>query len=260
MSRWPLIPLSIAVVAVMGGSIVAGCQSTQDKAEDVQAQNEQALAAEEGVEVTEENQAVKVIGTTLLHDQYGDAVVVELQNTSNEPQVNLPILIDLLDAKGQSVYKNDVPGLDPALTHLPLIMPGETFAWVNDQLSPTGTPKTVKAKVGVSGESAPAKIPEIAVGPATVVTDPNGIVAQGTVTNQSQLDQLKLVLYAVARAGGKIVAAGRGQFKALKAEGRPGKYDIFFIGDPGGAEVEVTAPPSTLEEGEPPAEEPPAPQ
>jgi hypothetical protein len=244
LSRWLLIGLGVAVLA---GSVIAGCESTQDKARDVQAQNEQALASEQGVEVTEANKEVKVVGTTLLHDQYGDAVVVELQNTSNETQVNVPILVDLRDAKGQSIYKNDLPGLDPALNHVPLIRPGETVDWVNDQLTPPAQPKSVKVTVGVSNESAPAQIPELAVSPARLVNDPNGIVAQGTVTNKSQLDQLKLVLFAVARAGGKVVAAGRGQFKALKVGARPGKYDVFFIGDPSGAEIEVTAPPSVVQ-------------
>ncbi|MGH2982769.1 MAG: hypothetical protein ACRDK5_00715 [Solirubrobacterales bacterium] len=239
-----LIPLGLAVLA---GSILTGCESTQDKAKEIQAENEQALAAEVGVEITQVNKGVKVVGTTLLHDQYGDAIVVELQNTTNQAQVNLPILVDLRDAKGQSVYKNDIPGLDPALGHVPLIRPGETVDWVNDQLVPSAPPKSAKVKVGVSGETAPAKLPELAVSPARIVNDPNGIVAQGTVTNTSQFDQMKLVLYAVARAGGKIVAAGRGQFKNLKVGARPGKYDIFFIGDPSGADVTVTAPPSVLQ-------------
>jgi hypothetical protein len=244
LSRWLLIGLGTAVLT---GSIAAGCESTQDKAREIQAQNEQALAAEEGVEITRTNEDVKVAGTTLLHDQYGDAIVVELQNTSNRAQVNVPILVDLRDAKGKSVYRNDIPGLDPALTHVPLILPGETVDWVNDQLSPTAQPKSAKVEVGVSNETAPAKLPEVAVSPARIVNDPNGIVAQGTVTNKSQIDQTKLVLFAVARSGGKVVAAGRGQFKNLKVESRPGKYDIFFIGNPQGAEVDVTAPPSALE-------------
>ena len=43
------------------------------------------------------------------------------------------------------------------------------------------------------------------------------------------------------------MAAGRGQFKNLAAGGKPLTYNIFFIGDPRGAEVQVTAPPSELE-------------
>ena len=244
MSRWRAIALGVAVLA---GAIVTGCQSTQDKAKVIQAQNANALAAEHGISVTKPNPDVKVVGTTLLHDQYGDAIVVELRNESSQPQVNLPILVDVKDAKGKSVYRNDLPGLDPSLTHVPVLEPGETFDWVNDQLSPTGTPKSAKVTVGASKDKAPAKLPEIEVGNASLEDNPSGILARGNVTNKSQIDQLKLVVYAVARSGGKVVAAGRGQFKNLKAGGAPGHYNIFFIGDPRGGDVSVTAPPSVLQ-------------
>ena len=234
-------------LAVLAGITVAGCQSTQDKAKVIQAENAKLLASEHGISVTKQNKDVEVIGTTVLHDQYGDAVVVELRNTSNRPLVDMPILIDLKDAKGKSVYRNDIVGLDPSLTHVPLIEPGETFDWVNDQLSPSGTPKTAKVMVGPAEGTAPAKPPEIEVGAARTEDSPSGMLARGQVTNKSQIDQVKLVLYAVARSGGRVVAAGRGQFKNLKAGGAPGAYNIYFIGDPTGADVQVTAPPSVLQ-------------
>ncbi len=81
----------------------------------------------------------------------------------------------------------------------------------------------------------------------TLHDNPIGVEVEGKVTNKSQLDQKKLVLFAVARSGGKMVAAGRGQIKALKVEARPGTYNIFFIGDPRGADVTVKAPPTVLE-------------
>jgi hypothetical protein len=244
LTKWRIITLAMAV---LGGLTLTACQSTQDKAKEVQAQNAKLLASQEGISVTKPFKDVKVLGTTLLHDQYGDAVVVEVKNESNETLLNMPILIDLQDAKGKSVYRNDVPRLDPALTHVPLLRPGETFYWVNDQLSPSGTPKSARAKVGPPEGNAPKKLPEVEVGPAKVENSPQGVLARGKVTNKSQIDQVKLVLYAVARSGGEVVAAGRGQFKNLKAGGNPGDYNIFFIGDPQGADVTVTAPPSVLQ-------------
>jgi hypothetical protein len=244
LSRWRLTGLAAAVLA---GLTLSACESTQDKAKEVQAENARLLASEHGISVKKPFKDVKVLGTSLLRDQYGDAIVVEVRNESKQTLVNMPILIDLRDAKDKSVYRNDLPGLDPALTHIPLLRPGESFDWVNDQLSPTGTPKTAKVKVGPPEGSAPKDLPEVEVGPAKIEDNPSGILARGKVTNKSQIDQLKLVLYAVARTGGKVVAAGRGQFKNLKAGGNPGDYNIFFIGDPHGAEVTVTAPPSVLQ-------------
>jgi hypothetical protein len=244
LSRWRVIGVAAVVVA---GLALTGCRSTQDEAREVRARNANVLAAEHGISVKQANKDVKVLDTTVLHDQYGAAVVVEVKSESNKTLVNMPILVDVRDASGKSVYRNDLSGLDPALTHIPLLEPGETFDWVNDQISPSGTPKSAKVTVGPSEGIASANLPEVEVGEPKLENNPAGILARGQVTNKSQIDQLKLVLYAVARSGGKVVAAGRGQFKALKAGASPGTYNIFFIGDPRGADITVTAPPSVLQ-------------
>jgi hypothetical protein len=233
--------------AVLAGFTLTACESTQDKARKIQAENEALLAAERGISVRKPFKDVKVLGSSLLRDQYGDAIVVEVRNESNRTLLNMPILIDLGDANGKSVYRNDLPGLDPALTHISLLRPGETFAWVNDQLSPSGMPKSAKVTVGPPDGTAPKQLPQIEVDQPRIENSPQGVLARGKVTNKSQIDQKKLVVYAVARSGGKVVAAGRGQFKNLKAGGNPGDYNIFFIGDPRSAELTVTAPPSVLQ-------------
>jgi hypothetical protein len=244
LSRWRIIGCAAAVLASL---VLTACESTQDKAKEVQAQNAKLLASQEGISVKKPFKDVKVLGTTLLHDQYGDAIVVEVRNESKQTLVNLPILLDLRDAKGKSVYRNDLPRLDPALTHVPLLSPGESFYWVNDQLTPSGTPKSAKVKIGPPEGTAPKKLPVLEVGAPKVQSSPQGVLARGQITNKSQIDQTKLVVYAVALSGGEVVAAGRGQFKNLKAGANPGDYNIFFIGDPRGAEVTVTAPPSVLQ-------------
>jgi hypothetical protein len=239
--------MAATLVVAVSSAALAACETTQDKARALQEQGAAQVAAEVGVSVGKPNQAVKVVDSFVLSDQYGDAVAVELQNTSKQAQVNLPIVIDVLDAKGKSVYSNNVPGLDESLTHVPLLRPGETTYWVNDQLQPSGTPKSVKVKVGASEEQAPAKLPELTVSSPRLNNDPSGIEVEGRVTNDSQVTQQQLVLFAVARAGQEVVAAGRGQFKKLDAGGKPLNYNIFFIGDPRGADIEVLAPPTDLQ-------------
>ena len=126
--------------------------------------------------------------------------------------------------------------------------PGETVTWVNDQILASGTPKSAKVTVGQPDSTDPAQIPEIAVSPPRLQQDSSGLVVRGTMTNKSQIDQRKLTLFAVARQGGEIVAAGRGGYKNLRADApKPGNYNIFFIGDPRGAEITVTAPPSVVD-------------
>lgn len=243
MIRWPL-TLALAVLAV---SVLTACESTQDKARKLQEQGAALVASQKPLTIDQPSKEVKVLNTTLLGDENGDAIVVEVQNTSKETLINVPILVELRDAKGNMIFKNDTFGIEPSLNHIPVLKPGETFDWVNDQLAPSGEPKSAKVTVGVTTEKPPAQLPEIEVEPPTLNNNPLGAEAEGKVTNKSQIDQRKLVLFAVARSGGKVVAAGRGQLKALKVGARPGKYNIFFIGDPAGGEVTVKAPPSVLQ-------------
>jgi hypothetical protein len=190
---------------------------------------------------------VKVVDTTLLQDQNGDAVVVELKNESKQTLVNVPILVDIRDGK-KTVYKNDTAGLDFALNHIAVLKPGETFDWVNDQL--TGQGKTAKVTVGEPEGKAPSgPLPELDVSPPRTGNDFSGAKVSGTVTDRSKLDQSHLILFAVARQGGRIVAAGRGQIKALKIDAKPAPYVIYFIGNPAGADVSIQAPPTVLEQG-----------
>jgi hypothetical protein len=239
--RWRLTVL--ASTAALGLSLSA-CQSTQDKAKEIQ---ERAVAAApKPLVIPKPNRDVSITSTALLHDpRYGDAIVVGLRNNSNQTLVNLPILVTITDQKGRTAYKNDTAGLEPSLNHLALLKPHESFYWVNDQVE-QGT----KAKVEVGepeGKAPNAPAPELQISDPRLGSDFSGPRVTGTVTNRSKIDQQKLILYAVARQGGKIVAAGKGQIKALKTSAKPGPYKIYFIGDPSGADVTVEAPPTTLQ-------------
>lgn len=241
MSRWPSIALALTVLA---GVTLTACQSSQDKAREIQARAQ--ASAPKPLVIPKPNKDVKVTGTTLLHDQNGDAVVVELKNESNQTLVNLPILVDIRDAKGKTVYENNTAGLDFGLNHIAVLRPGESFDWVNDQVTSQG--RSVKVTVGEPEAKAPSSpLPELAVSPPKPGQDFSGPKVSGTVSDKSKLDQDHLILFAVARRGGRIVAAGRGQIKALKIEAKPANYTIYFIGNPTGAEVSIEAPPTVLQ-------------
>ena len=240
MSRWRPAVLALAVLAAIS---LSACQSSQDKAKIIQDQAQ--AAAPKPLVIPHPSKDVKVVNTTLLHDQNGDAMVVELKNESNQMLVNVPILVDVKDPKGKSVYENNTAGLDFGLNHVAVIQPHETFYWVNDQV--TGEGKTAKVTVGQPEGKAPSgPLPDLAVSPPRAGHDFSGAKVTGTVTDQSKIDQQHLILFAVARQGGRIVAAGRGQIKALKVGARPANYTIYFIGNPVGADVTIQAPPTTL--------------
>jgi hypothetical protein len=236
-----------ALGIVGAGVVLAGCESTQDKAAKLQAQGVANAASQVPLTISKPDKSIKVLDSTLLHDENGDAIVVTLKNESKNTVVNAPILIDLIGAGGKSLGKNDAPGIDLTLNHVALMRPGETVEWVNDQLTPVSTPKSAKITVGPAPAPAPkGALPKIDVGPAELKTDPSGVEASGKIVNRSKIDQVTLSLYVVARQGSKIVAAGRGAIKNLKVN-KPTTYNLFFIGDPKGGKLTVTAPPSTLQ-------------
>jgi hypothetical protein len=244
-----LIASCLAGLLGIGAAVaVSACQSSQAKNRTLEKQGATILKEEEGVTVKETSTIVKVLDTAVLSDANGAAVVVTLKNDSQQALRDVPISINVKDAKGESVFKNDDPGLDPPLVHVPQIMPGQTVDWVNDQILATGTPKKVDVKVGVSQETLPPNPPQVEATPPKLKNDPvSGLQVEGDVTNDSGIPQTDLTLFAVARKGDQIVAAGRGGIDNIPADGGERPYHIYFIGDPKGAQVTVTAPPSTFE-------------
>jgi hypothetical protein len=232
--------VAVALGLAGAAALVAGCQSTQSKSAEL-AEQGGGVSKEQGLAIDKQSRDVKVTSTAVVNDPNGTAAIVELKNTSKKTLVNVPIAIDVRKG-GKSVFANDAPGLEPSLVSVAALKPGESLTWVNDQVFAPG-PK-VAVKVGATDERPPAKLPEVDVGAPRVGGDPtSGFAIEGKVTNRSDLLQRKLVLYAVARKGGKVVAAGRGQVERLKPHAAAG-YQIFFIGNPEGARVELAAPPT----------------
>jgi hypothetical protein len=242
MSQWSALPVAIALA---GAALVAsGCESTQDKSAKIAAELGP-VKQEKGLRITKQSKDVVVVETTLLNDLVGTAVAVELRNESGQDLVDVPIAIDVHDAKGQSVYTNTIPGIEPALASIPYIAAGEEVVWVNDQVLAAGKPAKVEVRVGASDATFSGELPAVAVSEPKLEGDPyTGVAAGGEVLNESGGDLERLLLYGVARQGDRIVAAGRGAIEPLNANGKEAPYNIYFIGDPRGAEVTITEFPS----------------
>ena len=238
--------LAISCCALLA-LLVAGCESSQDKSARLAKKGGKAFTAK-GLDVKHENPDVKVTATTVLHDKNGAATVVVLHNSGPTFQANVPISIDVLGPDGKSVFKNDAPGLEPSLVAAPLIQPKGDFIWVNDQVTAAGVAKSVAAKVGRSpGRPPSGKPPQLVVSPPKVKNDPvSGVEAAGTVTNKSKVEQRQLIVYCVAIRGNKVVAAGRSGIARL-VPGKTKPYHVYFIGNPAGARLSLTAPPTVLQ-------------
>jgi hypothetical protein len=222
--------------------LLAACESTQDKSARLAKQAE-GLDEQRGLVIARASKVVKVGRRTVLNDQNGTAVVVELRNTSKRRLAKVPVAIDVRNGK-RSVFKNDDPGLEPSLVGVPILRPGQRLLWVHDQVLATGRGKSVRAKVGVARAKPPARIPQVRVTPPKLEVDPtSGTLAVGRLVNRSKVLQRNIVVYAVARKGNRIVAAGRAAVERLKP-GASAAYQVFFIGDPRGARLTLAAPPT----------------
>lgn len=234
-------PAFAAMVVVPLAAVLAGCESSQDKSARLEAQAGTILLEQEGLEVTRESTDVKVVDTAVLTDKYGSAAVITVRNDSGQDLVDVPISIDVRGKNGASVFRNDLPGLEQALIAVPLVPAGETVDWVHDQVLATGTPAAVKAKIGASTRALTSELPDLDVGDPKLIEDPvSGTEATGPVINRSGEEQREILLYAVARKGEEIVAAGRGVIPRIKSNTKPVDYHIFFIGDPRGADIAIT--------------------
>jgi len=243
---------SLATTLLAGTAALGllACQSTQDKSAELASKGKTLLFKEKGLTVGKESQEVKVLDSSVLSDRNGAAVVITVRNDGNQDLRDVPISIDVLDKKGKTVFKNNLPGLEQALAAIPFIKAGQTEDWVNDQVLATGTPVSVKAEIGASSDTfSPDTIPPLDIAAPKLINDPvSGVQAEGAVVNRSGKEQRNLLLYAVARKGDQVVATGRGLIGRLKASTKPVNYHIFFIGDPKGAQVEITSFPTLPKE------------
>jgi hypothetical protein len=224
--------------------LLAGCESTIDQAKKI-AKNGKVAFEQHGLTVTAIDRQIRVVRTAVISDASGTAVVVELRNSGPRAIIDAPIAINVSDREGRSIFRNNLPGLEEDLDHVPLLLPGQVFDWVNDQVLPNGTPARVAARVG-TGPHAPASLPKIEVSGVTLTDDPvSGYAASGHVFNASHLPQVNLVLFAIARRAGRIVAAGRAILPRL-APDKSAIFHAYFTGNPNRAQLSVLAPPSVL--------------
>ncbi|MFZ1155603.1 MAG: hypothetical protein WAN93_11935 [Solirubrobacteraceae bacterium] len=221
-----------------------GCESTAQRSAALEKQAKHEKLALRGVSVASENPSVKVLQSTVVHSNEGTAVVVSLRNDSSHPLRDAPIEITVRDAKGSVLFQNNQPGEDPSLTHVSLLAPGAQTIWVDDQVQVGGIPSSAKALVG-EAKQVTGKVPQMSVSITHSRSEAGEEAgAAGTVTNRSSVTQQHLVVYAVARKSGEIVAAGRAVLPEV-APRMSAPFQIYLVGDPSGAQIQMSAPATT---------------
>lgn len=239
-------PLAIVVLATLA---LAACESSQSRSARLRAAAAN-RPAERGVQVGRANPDVRIEAATIINDAKAgrSAAVVELRNTSTRPQAALPLLLTVTGAGGKKLFSNNLPGASADLTTVPSIAPGDTLAWVNDAIVGIPGATAVAARVGEPA-TAPTTVaaPQLRLSKVRLETDPiDGVTAVGRVFNPSQIPQERLVIFATARRGSRIVAAGRGVVPVLKPGEAGAPFKLFFVGDPAGAKLKLQAPAVSL--------------
>ena len=156
----------------------------------------------------------------------------------------VPIAITVENAQGSTVFQNNAPGLEAALTSLGSLPAHGVVTWVDDQVPATGNPVSVTAIAGVSPAVSGA-IPEIEVAGVHPSEESASATAAGIVRNRSSVTQHALVVYAVARRAGRVVAAGRAILPEVTS-GTAAQFQAYLVGSPHGATLQVEAPAATF--------------
>lgn len=236
-----------AAPVLLVAAAFAGCQTTQETSRE-KARAAKGLAKQEKLDLGAANRDVRVDATTLLRDENGVAAVVELRSRARAAQAGVPIALTLDDKAGRQVYTNTSGGFDDSLVSVPYVPRRARTYWVNNQIVTARPPTKASVRIGRPRVAAPAAVPEIELSRARLDRDNSGVYAGGTIVNRSKITQKRLVITCVARRGGKIVAAGRAIIERLVpgVQKKPVRWRVYFIGNPKGAKLELSAPPTTL--------------
>lgn len=225
---------------------LTGCETTAEKSAQLEkaALRSAGHASTLGLRITHPSTRVRILSSVLVRGSEGYAAVVTLRNSSDRALREIPIAVEARDAHGAVVYSNTTPGEAHSLVSVPFLPPHGELTWVDDQVQGE-SPVTLKVVLG-EGASVSGGAPAISFAGVKLFEDPaSGPGAEGMVANGSTVAQHELVVYAVARKAGRIVAAGRGILPEL-AGGASARFQAYFVGSPVGAALQVSAPPTTL--------------
>jgi hypothetical protein len=252
------------LVGLLAGSL-AGCATTQQQSARLKVRAERLLASARPVFVAHAGPQVAVLATALLRGHGSSAaIVVRLRNRTRALVSDLPLTVGLRDPAGCVRALNRRAGLPYLQTHAPALAPGATAIWVfpfhargalrGGPLARVGGVATLparaagdaaRASAGTAGGGATRAADALPRVTATVTGPPRDGRVAVTVANDSGVPQYDLDVYALARRGRRLVAAGRASLAHLGTGARR-TISIRLIGDLRGARVAVTAPPTLV--------------
>jgi hypothetical protein len=235
-----LVATTLAGAVVLGG--LSGCVSTQEKNARAKLVADRTIDGRRPLRIQARSRDVAVVDVAIVRGRRGGAVVVSLRNRGLRALTDVPIAVGVRDAHGRRVRLNGGRGLEWFGTHVPAIGARETTSWVfvprRRRALPAGRPWAVAGRA-----RAVSAVPLVAAQPA----DPSGGRAvRVAIVNRSDVPQYGLQVYAVARAHGRVVAAGIATVRHLGSHGSANAR-IPLVGAPGNHALRVHAPATIFE-------------
>jgi hypothetical protein len=227
---WALCAASLVLLA----AAVSGCATTQDANKRIDVRFNRTLASRKPLELRGTDRDVRVVRTSVVNGKDGSAIVVVLRNRGNSPVNDLPIEVGPRGGRAINAGAN-VPYFQ---SHAPAIAPGDEVTWVYASKDPFGSGEAF-ARVGAP--ASPAMTTAGHVSELKASGKGGATSVQAVVTNDTGIPQYDLDVYAVARKGGRYVAAGRASLVHLGVD-QSAHLTLPLIGDAKGTQIQVFAP------------------
>jgi hypothetical protein len=227
-----------AVAALAGAAVlsasVSGCVSTQHKNARAKLVADRTIEGRKPLWLGGRSRDVHVLRVAAVRGRRGGALVVTLRNRGERALTDVPVVVGMLRTGDRRTELNGGRGLGWFQTHLAAIGAGETATWVftTRRALPNGRPWAVAGRA-----TSVASVPRIA---ATVAPASRRRTVRVALVNDSGIPQYGLQIYAVARAGGRVVAAGTTSVRHLGSRGHA-TARVALVGAPGHHTIRVYA-------------------
>jgi hypothetical protein len=169
--------------------------------------------------------------------------VLRLTATSPHAQRDVPLLINVTGAGGKVEYTNSSSGLEASLQRVVVLRPHESAWWVDDQVLTAHPARDLKVSIGTGRTAHTGETTADVATAHTQLGEQGGTsTLSGVLVNRSGKATQNAAVFVVAVRSGKPVAAGRAVVPSLPAHrGASAPFQVFFVGDPKGATLELTA-------------------
>jgi len=228
---------------VVIATAVSGCATTQDANKRASIQADRTLASRKPLVLRGTDEAVRVVRTSVVSGKDGSAIVVVLRNRGEAPVNDLPIEVGRRGGDPLNAGRN----VSYFQSHAPAIAPGAEATWVYVTKERIGS-GPVFARLGTPPAIAPKadRVPALEVSERGTHSGKAGSSVIAEVANDSGIPQYGLDVYAVARRGGRYVAAGRASLTHLGVD-QKAELTLNLIGDAKGSQIQIYAPPTLFE-------------